>query len=60
MSTEPNIYEGHAARHVLTALFSIVDSVKKIWADGGYRGAEFPDDKSKLGNYTWLIKQMID
>jgi len=36
-----NIYDGHAARHVLTALFSIVDSVKKIWADGGYRGAEF-------------------
>ena len=24
-----NIYEGHAARQVLTALFSIVDSVKK-------------------------------
>jgi putative transposase len=36
-----NIYDGHAARQVLTALFSIVDSVKKIWADGGYRGAEF-------------------
>ena len=36
-----NIYDGHAARHVLTALFSIVDSVKKIWADGGYRGADF-------------------
>jgi putative transposase len=25
-----NIYDGHAARQVLTALFSIVDSVKKI------------------------------
>jgi putative transposase len=36
-----NIYDGHAARHVLTALFSIVDSVKRIWADGGYRGVEF-------------------
>ena len=36
-----NIYDGHAARQVLTALFSIVDSVKKIWADGGYRGEEF-------------------
>jgi putative transposase len=36
-----NIYDGHAARQVLTALFSIVDSVKKIWAEGGYRGAEF-------------------
>ncbi len=36
-----NIHEGHAARQVLTALFSIVDSVKKIWAEGGYRGEEF-------------------
>jgi putative transposase len=36
-----NIYDGHAARQVLTTLFSIVDSVKKIWADGGYRGEEF-------------------
>jgi putative transposase len=36
-----NIYDGHAARQVLTTLFSIVDSVKKIWADGGYRGEKF-------------------
>ena len=36
-----NIYDGHAARRVLSALFSIVDTVKKIWADGAYRGEEF-------------------
>ena len=36
-----NIFDGHAARQVLTALFSSVDSVKKIWADGGYKGEEF-------------------
>ena len=29
-----NIFDGKAARQVLTALFSIVNTVKKIWADG--------------------------
>jgi putative transposase len=36
-----NIYDGRAAREVLTALFSTLDTVKIIWADGGYRGEEF-------------------
>ena len=36
-----NIYDGHAARKVLTALFSKMDTVKKIWADGTYKGEEF-------------------
>jgi putative transposase len=36
-----NIYDGHAARKVLTALFSKRDTVKKIWADGTYKGEEF-------------------
>jgi putative transposase len=36
-----NIYDGHAARKVLSALFSLVDTVKKIWADGAYKGEEF-------------------
>ena len=36
-----NIYDGRAARKVLSALFSLVDTVKKIWADGAYRGEEF-------------------
>lgn len=36
-----NIYDGHAARLVLMALFSLLDTVKKIWADGAYSGAEF-------------------
>ena len=33
-----NVYDGHGAREVIRALFSIVDTVKKIWADGTYRG----------------------
>ena len=36
-----NIYDGHAAKRVLKALFSIVKTVKKIWADGAYKGEEF-------------------
>lgn len=36
-----NIYDGSAARKVLSALFSLVDTVKKIWADGAYKGEEF-------------------
>ena len=36
-----NLYDGHAAREVLTALFSRINTIKKIWADGTYRGEEF-------------------
>ena len=36
-----NIYDGCAARKVLPALFSVVDTVKKMWADGAYKGEEF-------------------
>lgn len=36
-----NVYDGRAAREVLTALFSGVDTIKKIWADGAYKGEEF-------------------
>jgi len=36
-----NLYDGHAAREVLTALFSGINTIKKIWADGAYRGEEF-------------------
>ena len=35
-----NIYDGRAARHVLPALFAVVDTVKKIGADGAYVGEE--------------------
>jgi putative transposase len=35
-----NIYDGRAARQVLTALFAVVDTVQKIWADGAYVGEE--------------------
>lgn len=36
-----NLYDGYAARKVLMALFSKMDTVKKIWADGTYKGEEF-------------------
>ena len=36
-----NIHDSKGARRVLKALFSIVKTIKKIWADGGYRGADF-------------------
>ena len=36
-----NIHDSRAAREVLTALFSVVDTIKKIWADGAYKGEEF-------------------
>jgi putative transposase len=36
-----NIYEGRAARQVLSALFLLIDTIKKIWADGAYKGEEF-------------------
>ena len=35
-----NIYDGRAARGVFIALFALLDTVKKIWADGAYSGAE--------------------
>ena len=36
-----NIHDSKGARRVLEALFSIVKTLKKIGADGGYRGADF-------------------
>ena len=36
-----NIFDGRAARKVVPALFSLVDTIKIIWADSAYRGEEF-------------------
>ena len=36
-----NIYDGHAAERALEVLFATVKTVKKIWADGAYKGEEF-------------------
>ena len=36
-----DIYDGHAAERVLNALFSIGKTIKKIWADGAYKGEKF-------------------
>jgi putative transposase len=35
-----NIYDGRAARRVFIALFILLDTIKKIWADGAYSSAE--------------------
>jgi putative transposase len=38
-----NVYDGKAARQVLTNLFVLLHTVKIIWADCGYSGAELLD-----------------
>jgi putative transposase len=38
-----NIFDGKAARQVITNLFLLLQTVKIIWADGGYSGAELFD-----------------
>lgn len=38
-----NIFDGKAARYVLAKLFSCTQSIKMIWADGAYSGAELSD-----------------
>ena len=38
-----NIFDGKAARMVIKKLFSRLDTVKKIWADGGYSGKELSE-----------------
>jgi putative transposase len=36
-----NIHDSRASREVLAALFTVVDTIKKIWADSAYKGEEF-------------------
>lgn len=36
-----NVHDSRASREVLAALFAVVDTIKKIWADSAYRGEEF-------------------
>lgn len=36
-----NIHDSRGSRKVLTALFGVVDTIKKIWADSAYKGKEF-------------------
>ena len=35
-----NVFDGKGSRLVIQKLFSLLDTVKKIWADGGYSGNE--------------------
>jgi len=41
-----NIFDGKAAREVISRLFDLLQSVMIIWADGGYRGHEL---------YEWVL-----
>ena len=53
-----NIDEGHAAKEVLSVLFSIVNTVRKIWADGGYKGEAFIDGcKEKFNGVIKVVKK---
>ena len=53
-----NIYDGHAAERVLNALFSMVKTVKKIWADGAYKGEKFIKwAKEKFGCVIEVVKK---
>jgi putative transposase len=36
-----NIHDSRASREVLAALVAVVDTIKMIWADSAYKGAEF-------------------
>lgn len=50
-----NIFDGKAARQVLTHLFTLLQSVKLIWADCGYLGRELLDWVSVEFNCTLEI-----
>ena len=56
-----NIYDGHAAERVLNALFSIEKTIKKIWADGAYKGQKFIKwAKEKFGCVIEVVKKKKD
>ena len=52
-----NISDGHGACEVLNALFSIVDTVKKIWADGTYRGELIDWAKQQFNCVIEIVKR---
>jgi putative transposase len=43
-----NVYDGKAAREILTRLFVLLQSVKHIWADCGYMGKEL---------FNWVLSE---
>jgi len=38
-----NVFDGKAARQLITDLFSFLHTITKIWADSGYSGPELSD-----------------
>jgi putative transposase len=66
-----NVFDGKAARQVITNLFLILHTVKIIWADCGYSGAELLDwvclrfkcdlsvVKKKKGTQGWLMRPNV-
>lgn len=53
-----NIYDGRGADQVLSALFSIVNTVKKIWGDSAYRGKKLVQSaKEKFDGVIEVVKK---
>ena len=52
-----NVYDGNGAREVISALFSIMDTVKKIWADGTYRGELIDWAKQQFDCVIEIVKK---
>ena len=52
-----NIYDGKAARQILISLFCITTTIKKIWADGTYRGELIEWAKDELGCKIEVVKK---
>jgi len=38
-----SVFDGKAARQLITELFSFLHAITKIWADSGYSGPELSD-----------------
>jgi len=38
-----NVFDGKAARQLITELFSFLHTITKIWSDSGYSGPELSD-----------------
>jgi len=46
-----NVFDGKAARQLITDLFSFLHTITKIWADSGYSGPEISD---WIGHPIWM------
>jgi len=47
-----NVFDGKAARQVITNLSSIIHTVKKIWGDRAYSGANLSKRTARFPYFT--------